>query len=131
MYSLMATTVWSICIVCSWNSRIIPNLAKVLMPNIKLNIGSSSDLSMISISGRIENILDFENAGNIIPKLPTCLFLNVPFEVCQVSAAYLFSLGMLFIFCFVINSRSPSEPLSSRDLHQTWDGSPYVLYVFL
>ena len=86
----MAMTAMSICIVLFWKSKIVPNLASVSMPNIILNIGSSPDSSIITISGRIEKILDLENAGNIISKLPTCVVLNVPFEVCQVSAAYLF-----------------------------------------
>ena len=58
----------------------------------------------MTISGQIEKILDF--GGNIVFfKLPTCVFLNVLFKVCQVSAAYLFLRGIFFSFDFVINSR--------------------------
>ena len=61
------------------------------MPNIKSNIGSPSDSSMITISGQIAKTLDLKNAGNIISKLPTCAVLNVPFKVYQVLTVYLFS----------------------------------------
>ena len=62
------------------------------------------------ISGETETILvlDFENAGNILSKLPTRVVLNVPFEVYQVY-----------------------EPLSNRVFHQTLYSNPSVLFWYL
>ena len=112
---LMAILAWYICIVLPWKSKIVPILAKVYMPSIKSNMGSSSTMT---ISGRAENILELENAGNSSSKLPKCVVLNVQFEVCQVLAVYLFSFGMFFSYDFVIKTRLSSEPLSSRNLHR-------------
>ena len=104
-YDLMTISAWSICIVLSWKSKIVQNLAKVAMPSIELITGPSSKSLTMTTSRQIENILDLENAGNIILELSTCAVLNVSFKVYQDLAAYLSSLGMISIFDFVINSR--------------------------
>ena len=67
------------------------------MPSIKSNMGY---LSNMMISGDTEISLDLENAGNTSSKLPTCVVLNVSFDVCQFLDAYLFLFGMFFIVIF-------------------------------
>ena len=82
-----------------------------MTPSIKLNTSYLSDVLTMTIFRQTKKILDLENTGNIMSKLPTHVVLTVPFKVCQASDAYLFSLGMFFVCPFVINNRLPSEPL--------------------
>ena len=62
-------------------SRITPSLAKVSVPSIKSYAGFASFSGISTISGFKCIILDSENSGKIMSKLPTFVVRKVPFDV--------------------------------------------------
>ena len=111
-------------------SSTTPNLAKVSVPMIRLNIGSSSSSCSSTTSGLTLKNLDLEKSGNSNSRFPTFVVLKVPFEVSHLLGAYLFTCGMFFKPSFVTNIRLPSEPESIRTVQAFFSCFCFWLYLW-